>query len=203
MDAWLNMDESVTTTPAPETSSPEPVQAELDMTPAPEARPEGAAPEATTTPAEGPAETPKAAAPSPEPKAKRPSGSTEINDLRAEVEAAKAARADLEEARDEMRAMMDREKDKRRLVFLRSMGAIENVPDSELLKIAPDADVETIAGRAKLDEWRSSVPTMFNAKETPRLTPESLAERAPTNDRASFFTKSKTEEFFRRNLSKG
>lgn len=200
----------MTTTPAPETTSPEPVQAELDMGGAAPLATQGAADAARTPkPAEGPAEVPKAAAPSskPEPPAKAapaPDDGAEIADgLRAEIEAAKAARAELETARDEMRAMMEREKDKRRLAFLRNMGAIENVPDEELLKIAPNVDVETIAGRTRLDEWRSAVPTMFTAKPTPRLSPESLADRAVTNERASFFTKTKAEEFFRRNLSKG
>ena len=198
MDDGRIMTETMTETPAPETG--EPTQTELPMGGGAEAKAEAVEtqPEAVTPP-EPPKPKPKS-----KPKAKaKPKDADPLEEMRAEVAAAKEARAGLESARDEFAAMVTREKDKRRLVFLRTMGAIENVPDDQLLQIAPPADVETIAGRAKLDEWRSSVPTLFSVQSTPTLTPESLVERAGVREGASFFTTAKATDFLRRNMSKG
>ena len=185
----------------PETATVEHVQ---DPTPAPQldlrlnAEPAPvvqAAPEPEPEPEPAPAPKPRAA------KASRSETDELSAQLRQEIAAAREARTSLEATRDEMRGIVDYNRDNHRIAHLRAMGAIDAVPDGELIKLAPDVDVNTLAGRVKLDEWRSSVPTLFSQIETPKITAETLTGNvSKIASGRNHWNEDRAADFFRRNL---
>ena len=123
-----------------------------------------------------------------------PSGAS----LEAELAEVRRVREDLERQQTELGGVLQRERDSGRLRVLRDMGAIGEVPDQVLLNSAPDVDIHTSEGRAALDTWRQSVPTMFKGEPTPKLTPARVAEGLPVS-RNGFWSRAKAEDFIRRN----
>ena len=186
----------------PETATPEPApeptpapQLDLGLVPEPTPAPVQAAPEPTPEPEPEPAPKPKSA------KAKKSEADALAEQLKAELAAAQEAREALEQTRAEMREIVDHNKNNHRLAHLRAMGAINAVPDEELLKLAPQVDVNTLAGRVKLEEWRSSVPTLFRQVSTPKVTPESLTTNAQRlTEGRNYWNEERAADFFRRNL---
>jgi len=185
--------ETATSEPAPE-PTPAP-QLDLGLVPEPTPAPVQAAPEPTPEPEPEPAPKPKSV------KAKKSEADALAEQLKAELAAAQEARQALEQTRAEMREIVDHNKNNHRLAHLRAMGAIDAVPDSELLKLAPQVDVNTLAGRVKLEEWRSSVPTLFRQVSTPKVTPESLTTNAQRlTEGRNYWNEERAADFFRRNL---
>lgn len=186
----------------PETATPEPApeptpapQLDLGLVPEPTPAPVQAAPEPTPEPEPEPAPKPKSV------KAKKSEADALAEQLKAELAAAQEARQALEQTRAEMREIVDHNKNNHRLAHLRAMGAINAVPDEELLKLAPQVDVNTLAGRVKLEEWRSSVPTLFRQVSTPKVTPESLTTNAQRlTEGRNYWNEERAADFFRRNL---
>ena len=186
----------------PETATPEPApeptpapQLDLGLVPELTPAPVQAAPEPTPEPEPKPAPKPKSV------KAKKSEADALAEQLKAELAAAQEARQALEHTRAEMREIVDHNKNYHRLAHLRAMGAIDAVPDSELLKLAPQVDVNTLAGRVKLEEWRSSVPTLFRQVSTPKVTPESLTSNVQKlTEGRNYWTEERAADFFRRNL---
>ena len=186
----------------PETATPEPApeptpapQLDLGLTPEPTPAPVQAAPEPTPQPEPAPEPKAKSA------KAKKSEADALAEQLKAELAAAQEAREALEQTRAEMREIVDHNKNNHRLAHLRAMGAINAVPDEELLKLAPQVDVNTLAGRVRLEEWRSSVPTLFRQVETPKITADTLtANVAKVTEGRSYWNEDRAADFFRRNL---
>jgi hypothetical protein len=186
----------------PETATPEPApeptpapQLDLGLVPEPTPAPVQAAPEPTPEPEPEPAPKPKSV------KAKKSEADALAEQLKAELAAAQEARQALEQTRAEMREIVDHNKNNHRLAHLRAMGAIDAVPDSELLKLAPQVDVNTLAGRVKLEEWRSSVPTLFRQVSTPKITSETLTSNvAKVTEGRNYWNEDRAADFFRRNL---
>ena len=127
------------------------------------------APDDTVAPPEMPvAETlpplaPEAIAPEPAPEAKappEPEPAPEVKEktpsemLMEELNAAK-------EERERLRELTDRHLARERLQYLRQIGALSNMPDADLLMLAPKADTTTPEGRAQVDAWRQSANVYF------------------------------------------
>lgn len=88
------------------------------------------------------------------------------------VDELEATKASLDRAREEhleqaqkMRGEMVARKNDERIATLRQMGAKTDLTDEQLLMLAPDADIKTPAGRARVDEWKAANPKLFNAVE--------------------------------------
>tara|TARA_R110002020_G_scaffold351287_1_gene564532 strand:- start:4291 stop:4869 length:579 start_codon:yes stop_codon:yes gene_type:complete len=190
------MSEETTPETATAEATPEATPApQLDLGLAPEVASVQAAPEPAPEPEPAPAPKAKSV------KAKKSEADELAAQLRGELAAAKEAREALEATRAEMRSIVDHNKDNHRLSHLRAMGAIDAVPDGELLKLAPQVDVNTLAGRVKLEEWRSSVPTLFSQVETPKITAETLTSNVTKMvEGRNYWNEGRAAEFFKRNL---
>jgi hypothetical protein len=89
--------------------------------------------------------------PAPAPEA---GASTELADLRAQLNALSSS----------LQTRAEREQDAERLRYVKAQGLAVQMDDDDLRAILPKVDISTPAGRAKLEEWRQKRPQMFRAK---------------------------------------
>jgi len=100
---------------------------------------------------------PKPEAPEPQPAPKEePRNAEDL--LREQLQMAQDERARL-------KGLVDRQLERERLVYLRNIGAKLDMPDSDLLALAPSVDTTTAEGRATIDQWRQQSAIYFNARQ--------------------------------------
>ena len=125
--------------------------------------------------------------PKPKPKgaevAKKPS-KARLDALEAKLEQEVQA---MQEARAELQARAQMERDRARLAYLRDVGAVETLRDDHLLALAPDFDPTTADGRVELDRWREQNGNLFQGREmTGVQVAEEIVSNVPSSQYGTF-----------------
>jgi hypothetical protein len=163
-----------------------------------------AAPAVTTAPP------PIAAAPAPVTPARitaAPSPVPDRSGLDEEIRLQREAREQIEAdatastaARERIEAERNKIVSAGRLRELRKMGAVAEIPDADLLALAPDVDCDSEAGREQLIAWAQSRPSMFRTSTTRTIEVAEVVTGMPTND---LFGPEQAKRFMDRVVSRG
>ena len=93
-----------------------------------------------------------------------------LDEMRAELEAAR-------KVREELQGMRDRTLAASRLAYLRRAGATAALTDENLMALAPVVDVQTEEGKAAIEEWRNQNAGLFASPQlSGKQTTASLVE---------------------------
>jgi len=133
--------------------------------PAPEPKAEAAAESvkaaAETVVNDAPPEPKVQVTPTPEPKAAAEPKKVEPKSMSEKIMEELEA---VQKERERLSELTDRHLRRERLEYLRRIGAKPGVSDTDLLKLAPDADTTTPEGKAQIDAWRMQSPVFFNER---------------------------------------
>ena len=96
----------------------------------------------------------------------------------------------LEKERERLQSLTDRHISRERLQYLRDIGVMDQLKDSQVLALAPNADPSTPEGRASLDDFRAHNSGLFKQRaDAERVDPRKFAADAPKSKNGTYGVK--------------
>jgi len=97
------------------------------------------------------------------------------------------ALASLDRERERLQSLTDRHISRERLQYLRDIGVMDQLKDSQVLALAPGADPSTPEGRAALDDFRAHNSGLFKQRaDAQKVDPRKFAQDAPKSTHGTF-----------------
>ena len=97
------------------------------------------------------------------------------------------ALAALNTERERLQSVTDRHISRERLQYLRDIGVVDQLKDSQVLALAPGADPSTPEGRASLDDFRAQNSGLFKQRaDAAKVDPRKFAADAPKSAFGTF-----------------
>ena len=96
----------------------------------------------------------------------------------------------LDKERERLQGLTDRYISRERLEYLRDIGVMDQLRDSQVLALAPGADPSTPEGRAALDDFRAQNAGLFKQRaDAEKVDPRKFAADAPKSKYGTFGVK--------------
>ena len=93
----------------------------------------------------------------------------------------------LNKERERLQGLTDRHISRERLIYLRDIGVMDQLKDSQVLALAPGADPSTPEGRAALDDFRAHNSGLFKQRaNAERIDPKKFAADVPKSKHGTF-----------------